>query len=144
MMLSDSELDALLRDIESDRVERKASFSDPDRVRDTLLPTYLGMLIHGKDLRRYLPGAYIQFLRVDGTSLTDPILDAKEIVGTIPDQLRQLDELMKAHISTAVDPNAGTLEVQRPDYPFSALLQIARNAVIHRNYDDTNAPVRLT
>jgi ATP-dependent DNA helicase RecG len=33
--------------------------------------------------------------------------------------------------------------VQRPDYPIVALQQIVRNAILHRSYENTNAPVRL-
>jgi ATP-dependent DNA helicase RecG len=76
--------------------------------------------------------------------LADPILDAKEIDGTIPEQLRQLDEVMRMNIRTAVNPRAGTLEELHPDYPFTALQQLVRNAVMHRNYEGTSAPVRFT
>jgi len=34
-------------------------------------------------------------------------------------------------------------EAQHPDYPLAALQQLTRNAVLHRTYDGTNAPVRL-
>jgi len=124
------------------REEQLASlrFITPDRCQ----PTYLGMMILGIDPRAYLPGAYIQFLRIAGTTLADPVQDAKEISGVIPAQLRQLDEVIKANIFTAVDPRAGTVEARHPDYPFAALQQIARNAVIHRNYEGTSAPVRFT
>ena len=47
-------------------------------------PTVLGILVLGKDPRQFLPGGYIQFLRIDGTDLTDPIKDQKEIDGPIP------------------------------------------------------------
>jgi ATP-dependent DNA helicase RecG len=42
-------------------------------------PTTLGLLVIGRDPLRYLPGAYIQFLRIDGASLADPIRDREEI-----------------------------------------------------------------
>lgn len=34
-------------------------------------------------------------------------------------------------------------EIQRPDYPIVALQQISRNAIMHRAYEGTNAPVRV-
>jgi ATP-dependent DNA helicase RecG len=107
-------------------------------------PTILGVLVLGKDPRRYLPGDYIQFLRISGTELTDPIRDQKEIVGPVPDQLRLLDEILQANISVATDLTSGPTEIRRPDYPLAALQQLARNAVLHRTYEDTGAPVRLT
>jgi ATP-dependent DNA helicase RecG len=46
-------------------------------------------------------------------------------------------------MQTAVDFTSGPVEIQRPDYPIVALQQIVRNAVLHRSYENTNAPVRL-
>ncbi|NOT59011.1 MAG: transcriptional regulator [Acidobacteria bacterium] len=106
-------------------------------------PTVLGLLTIGNDTRQFLPGAYIQFLRFDGTEMTDPIKDQKEIDGSLPDLLRSLDSVFEAHISVATDFTSQALEQQRPDFPLVALQQLARNAVLHRNYEGTNAPVRI-
>jgi ATP-dependent DNA helicase RecG len=38
-------------------------------------PTTLGILVIGQEPRQFIPGAYIQFVRFDGTELTDPIKD---------------------------------------------------------------------
>jgi ATP-dependent DNA helicase RecG len=107
------------------------------------LPTILGILCIGKYPRQFLPGAYIQFLRFDGRDLTDPIKDQKEIDGALPDLLRMLDEIFEAHISIASDITSQSIEQRRPDYPIAALQQVARNAILHRNYESTNAPVRI-
>ncbi len=48
-------------------------------VEPPIKPTILGALVVGKDPRQFVPGAYIQFLRLDGTELTDPIKDQKEL-----------------------------------------------------------------
>lgn len=113
-------------------------------VNAELHPTVLGILTVGKDPRQFLPGAYIQFLRIDGKELTDPIKSRKEIDGALPDMLRLLDEVFEAHISVAVDITSQAIEQSRPDYPLVALQQLARNAVLHRTYEGTNAPVRIT
>lgn len=107
------------------------------------IPTVLGILVVGKDPTRFLPGAYIQFLRIDGVELTDPIKDQKEIGGPLPDQLKMLDETLQINISTASDLTSQSIEIRQPDYPIVALQQLARNAVMHRNYEGTNAPVRI-
>ncbi|MEC4984542.1 MAG: ATP-binding protein [Oscillatoria sp. PMC 1068.18] len=106
-------------------------------------PTVLGLLVVGNDPRQFVPGAYIQFLRIEGTELTDPIKDQKEIDGPLPDLLRILDEMLKAHISIASNITSQPVEIKEPDYPIVALQQLARNAVMHRNYESTNAPVRI-
>ena len=43
--------------------------------------TVLGMLAIGKCPQDYLPGAYVQFLRIDGSELSDEILDGEDIRG---------------------------------------------------------------
>jgi ATP-dependent DNA helicase RecG len=106
-------------------------------------PTHLGILVVGKDPRQFLPGAYIQFLRFDGTEMTDPIKDQKEICGPLPDLLRMLDEIFHAHISVASNITGQSVEIREPDYPIVALQQLARNGVLHRTYEGTNAPVRI-
>jgi ATP-dependent DNA helicase RecG len=106
-------------------------------------PTLLGVLAVGKSPTEWVPGAYIQFLRIDGTNLSDPIQSSRELSGPLPDLLSELDELLKINIQTAIDFTSGPVEVQRPDYPLVALQQITRNAVLHRSYENTNAPVRL-
>ena len=113
-------------------------------VDDPPMPTVTGLLATGKDPRQFIGGAYIQFLRIDGTALTDPIRDEKRIAGPAGEMLKTMDEVLKANISTAVNITGGDLETRRPDYPLAALQQVIRNAVMHRNYEGTNAPVRVT
>lgn len=110
----------------------------------SIQPTNLGVLVVGKDPRQLIPGAYIQFLRIEGTELTDPIKDQKEIAGPLSMMLRVLDEILQSHISIASDITAQSVEIQQPDYPLVALQQLARNAVLHRTYEGTYAPVRIT
>lgn len=106
-------------------------------------PTILGILVAGKDPRQFVPGFYIQFVRFDGTELTDPIRDQKDISGSLIDLLRYTDEVLQANISTASDITAQPIEIKQPDYPIVALQQLIRNAVMHRSYEMTNAPVRV-
>jgi len=112
---------------------------DPEPV-----PTVLGLLAIGKSPRDHLPGAYIQFLRLDGSDLTEPIKDQKEIEGPIGELIEHLDDTMRAHISTALEITSEIRDVRRPDYPIIALQQLTRNAILHRTYEGTNAPVRIT
>jgi len=106
-------------------------------------PTVLGLLVLGRDSRRYVPGAYVQFLRVEGTGLTDPIRDQKEIDGPLAELLRRLDELIEAHNAVAISITGTRVDIRRPEYPLAALQQLVRNAVMHRSYEATHAPVRL-
>ena len=105
-------------------------------------PTNAALLLLGKEPREYLPGAYIQFLRLDGPGLTDPILDQKEIGGTVPDQVRQIEELMRLNLRTPVAIGRARRREQ-PDYPAEALEQLIRNALLHRTYDSSTMPVKV-
>lgn len=110
---------------------------------DDPVPTLTGMLVLGKRPRDFIPGAYIQFLRIDGTELSDPIIDAEEIDGTIGQIIQRVDDKTEAHNRVRVDITSDRIERRHPDYPFPALQQITRNAVMHRTYEGTNAPVRM-
>lgn len=111
---------------------------------DNQTATVLGLLVLGKRPRDVIPNSYIQFLRIDGVELSDPIVDSETIDGTIPEIVRRIDDKMKAHISTGVDLTGADKERREPTYPLAALQQFTRNAVIHRTYEATNAPVRVT
>jgi ATP-dependent DNA helicase RecG len=110
---------------------------------DSPVPTVLGLLCIGTSPRTWIPGSYIQFLRIRGTRLSDPVVDELEIGGTIGDILRRLDEKLTAHLTTGVDFTSQAKEVRSSPYPLVALQQLARNAVMHRSYEGTNSPVRL-
>lgn len=110
---------------------------------EPIVPTILGILVVGTTPCNFIPGAYIQFVRFEGTEITDPIKDQKEISGTISEQFRTLDMVFKAHISVSADITASSIETRSSDYPLIALQQLARNAVLHRTYESTNAPVRI-
>ncbi|XVV02405.1 ATP-binding protein [Actinosynnema sp. CA-248983] len=107
-------------------------------------PTAAGVITIGKDPVAWLPGAWVQFLRVDGTTLADPLHDEKRLDGPLPATLRQLDEIIALNISTTIDFTSGATEARMPDYPITALQQVVRNAIMHRSYESTNAPVRIT
>jgi ATP-dependent DNA helicase RecG len=106
-------------------------------------PTWGALIACGADPQTWVPGAYVQFLRIEGAVLTDPIKDQKALTGKLEDVLRRLDELLEINIATRTEVTSAPREIRRPDYPLSALQQLARNAVMHRAYEATNAPVRI-
>lgn len=105
-------------------------------------PNAASILVFGKDPLRWVPCAYIQFLRIDGKELTGPILNQKEISGPLAEMLLQLDDILKINISIISDIS-GSTEKRHPDFPLVALQQLGRNAVMHRTYEHTNSPVRI-
>ena len=106
-------------------------------------PTWAAVLSFGSDPQAFVPGAYVQFLRIDGAEITDPIRDQKQLTGRLDDVLRRLDELLELNISVRTEVAGGLRERRRSDYPLDALRQLAHNAVMHRTYEGTNTPVRI-
>lgn len=110
---------------------------------DDLTPTVLGGLVLGLSPRDWIPGAYFQFLRIAGTDMADPIQDEALLDGTLGQILRRIGEKIDAHNRVEVDITSADQEVRGTPYPRAALQQLIRNAVMHRTYEGTNAPVRL-
>ena len=107
-------------------------------------PTVAGLLTLGFSPQDWFAGAYIQYLRYAGRAQgCDTIEDRLEITGNLETVIRQAEEKMKLNIKQPVDINSQDREVNRPDYPLAALQQLLRNAVLHRNYEGTNAPIHL-
>ena len=106
------------------------------------LPTVAGILMFGKNPRYYLPGAYIQFLRLPGTTLTELPDDQAEISGDLLTVLRELDTRLKANIHTGLEQATALRERVVRDYPATAVRELLLNAIMHRDYQ-SNTPVRF-
>ncbi|MFA7240260.1 MAG: ATP-binding protein [Sulfuricellaceae bacterium] len=110
---------------------------------DDTTPTVLGLLAIGKSPQDFLPGSYIQFLRIDGTELASSVVDEGDIGGTLVGMLRRTEEKLNAHNRAAIDITSGPTHIREMPYPPAAIQQILYNAVLHRTYESTNAPVRV-
>ena len=106
-------------------------------------PTWGALLGFGRETQHWLPGAYVQFLRIDGAQVTDPIRNQRLLSGRLNDVLRQVSELLELNLSVRTDIRSAPTELRSPDYPIEALRQLAYNAIMHRSYEGTNAPVRI-
>ncbi|MDD5241940.1 MAG: ATP-binding protein [Sulfuricella sp.] len=111
---------------------------DPERA----CPTHAGILLFGKNPGFFLPGAYIQYLKLPGVELTDRPEDQAEISGDLHSVLRELEGRLRLLIQTAMRPVSILEEKLVPDYPEWALRELLMNAVMHRNYD-SNTPIRF-
>jgi ATP-dependent DNA helicase RecG len=111
---------------------------DPERA----CPTHAGILLFGKNPRFFLPGSYVQFLKLPGTDLTDMPEDQAEISGDLHSILRELEGRLKLLIKTTMHPISTFEEKLLPDYPEWALRELLMNAVMHRNYY-SNSPIRF-
>jgi ATP-dependent DNA helicase RecG len=105
-------------------------------------PTNAGILLFGKNPLEWLPGAYIQFLRFEGTVLSDDVLVEKSLSGDLLTVLRELESLIELHVEQRPVSRSALQEQQISEYPLVALRELSMNAVLHRSYEST-APIRL-
>jgi ATP-dependent DNA helicase RecG len=68
--------------------------ASPDAV-----PNVAGLLLLGQEPTAFIKGAYVQFLRLEGAELTDPIADRRELTGPPPEVLRRMDDLARSEDS---------------------------------------------
>ncbi len=107
------------------------------------VPTNAGILLFGTNPRFYLPGAYIQFIQLPGTEITDAPIDQAEISGDMRNVLNELLLRIKVINSRELVSRTELREEIRIKYPEVALREILLNAVVHRNYESTT-PIRLS
>jgi ATP-dependent DNA helicase RecG len=105
-------------------------------------PTHAGILLLSSRARFFLPGAYVQYLRFTGDSMTDLPIDQAEIAGDLLAVVREIEGRLRLLITTGMRPEQGFRERLEPNYPEWALRELTMNAIMHRNYE-SNAPVRL-
>ncbi len=110
---------------------------------DDPTPTVLGVLTLSRKPQDFIPGARIQFLRIQGISWGGPVIDELRIDGTLAKQLEQLDQKLLSHNRVQVDFSSSPTEIRHYRYPIAALQQLTRNAVMHRSYEGTNAPIMV-
>ncbi len=106
-------------------------------------PTLTGLLALADQPQRHVPGAYVQFLRIGGEDLTDPILDSAACRGDLRQLTKELGLHLRSHNRVAVDFRSGPTERRYPDYPIRALEELTNNAIMHRAYEGTNAPIHV-
>jgi ATP-dependent DNA helicase RecG len=106
-------------------------------------PTVLGLLLVGLDPTNYVPGAYLQFVRYEGVDVGGAVLDEQEIRSNVITIASRLEVLLSGHLHTRLTAVDGFREEPRPTYPIEALREACLNAIMHRNYETSHAPVRV-
>ncbi len=106
-------------------------------------PTVLGTLVLGYEPMRWLGGAYIQFMKIEGTALSGRVLDEARISGPVSEMVQKLDWKLASHNRHTMF-HQDDLQIKHVwDYPALALAEITRNAIMHKEYEVANAPVRI-
>jgi ATP-dependent DNA helicase RecG len=105
-------------------------------------PTHAGVLLFAPRPAYFLPGAYVQFLRLAGDEPTSDVIDAKEIHGDLASLLQTLDLLIDVNLRTRPVFVSTLREKTVSDYPKTAVRELLLNAVMHRSYQ-SNTPLRF-
>ncbi|WP_246574508.1 ATP-binding protein [Streptomyces genisteinicus] len=106
------------------------------------VPTAVGLVTVGLDPSSRIPGAYVQFVRYQGTDLDAPVADDQELRENLVGVAARLEPLLRSNLRTRL-VEEGFRETPHPDYPLEALREVTMNALMHRNYETSYAPVRI-
>ncbi|HTW70876.1 MAG TPA: ATP-binding protein [Acetobacteraceae bacterium] len=113
-----------------------------ESLTNILRPRNFAILLFGRNVQRFIPGAFSLFSVYPGLDRSDRHAERHEIAGTVIEQARQLRQLLTAQVSTVFDKeNLATPNAEK--YPVQALLEAMGNALAHRDYELTDA-VRIT
>jgi len=106
-------------------------------------PTHAAILLFGKDVRGFVPGAYIQYVQYKGSSAADDVYRERALVGDLLSVLRDLSGLAE-ELANGRPVSIGPLrETTVFDYPPQALREMLINAVVHRDYE-SNTPIMIS
>jgi ATP-dependent DNA helicase RecG len=103
------------------------------RVENEIQLTYAAILLFGRYPHQWLPNASILAGRFPGISLSGRYIK-RDIYGSLPDQLRQAEEFIRANLKTIVRI-VGLQHEECLEYPFEAVRELLVNAVAHRDYN---------
>jgi len=107
------------------------------------LYTHAGLLLFGKNPEYFLPGAYIQYVRFNGTTVGGEILNEKKFSGNLVHMLTDIDSFIdNAIITQRPIPESTLREKRQKNFPNWAIRELMMNAVMHRDYE-SNAPIKF-
>lgn len=105
-------------------------------------PTVASILLFGINPQFYLPGAYIQFLKFPGLTMTERPDDELAVSGDLRTVLETVRQKIVAHNQTTVLQGDRFRDKPVSDYPEWALRELFHNAVMHRDYR-SHTPIRF-
>ena len=132
----------LLKNDNRDVKSQLASLRLYDKSEDC--PTNFGMLLLGKAPTLFIGGAYVQYVKFEGTHRATKVLKEVAFKGNLLKTLEDIDVFVHY-----------TIENQRPvyvtmmredmkiNYPYRAMREIVMNSIMHRSFEGTNSPIRF-
>lgn len=139
--LPDSRIDQFLSD-DASLSPFVPSLCVREPLTNVLRPRNFAMLLFGRNVQRFIPGAFSLFSIYPGTDRADQHSERYELAGSVIEQVRRLQPLLDAQAYTAFDKS----DPETPNavkYPRRALYEAMGNALAHRDYELAD-PVRIT
>ena len=100
-------------------------------------------MLFGNEVERYIPGAYIQYVKFDGLTEADDPVNEKKFSGNLIHLLSELDSFLEyAIIQQKPLPVSALKEKMQFNFPKWAIRELLMNSVMHRDYE-SNAPVKF-
>ena len=132
-----------LRQNKRDIKQQLASLRFYDLANDC--PTNAGVILFAKRPTYYIPGAYIQYIKIPSKEIIPGIEFEKEFKKCLCLDLLNLDEFIQSVIikkSLIQKPDSVQQEQIIFNYPRWSIRELVFNAVIHRNYE-SNSPILI-
>ncbi len=106
-------------------------------------PTNAGIIMFGNNVERFLPGAYIQYVKFRGKGKGGEVEREYKFSGNLMKVLYQLDTFVDTTITNRRPVPVSVLREETiVDYPHWATRELLMNSICHRTYD-SNGPIQF-
>ena len=108
------------------------------------VPTNLGMILFGRHPEIHIPSAYIQYVKFGGADNGADILAEHAYKGPLLQTVNELNAFVKVGIVSPRPVRISALQEKTVySYPEWAIRELLLNAIIHRDYQIGNAPIKF-
>ena len=106
-------------------------------------PTFAGIMMFGHNPRRFMPGAYVQYVCFEGTDKTSNVVNEREFGENYCELLPKLESLLEMSVIKQYPVQASMLrEDMVKNYPYWAIRELLMNGCMHRDLQ-SNTPLRF-
>ncbi len=106
-------------------------------------PTFAGIILFGHNPRRFMPGAYVQYVCFEGKDKTSNVINEREFGDNYCELLPKLESLLEMSVIKQYPVQTSMLrEDMVKNYPYWAIRELLMNGCMHRDLQ-SNTPLRF-